>query len=80
MIGRAGSGSSGCPSANTGENRTGRTGSAEATAADRTPGIAETCNVDEYKLHYYGSLFMVNPSGVVPKGPRLDFTAPHGRG
>ena len=44
------------------------------------PGIAETCDVDEYKLHYYGSLFMVNPSGVVPKGPRLDFTAPHGRG
>jgi len=44
------------------------------------PGIAETCDVDEYKLHYYGSLFMVNPSGVVPQGPRLDFTAPHGRG
>src|ERR1700722_9285441 len=43
------------------------------------PGIAATCDVDEYKLHYYGSLFMVNPSGVVPQGPRLDFTAPHGR-
>jgi putative glutathione S-transferase len=44
------------------------------------PGIAATCDVDEYKLHYYGSLFMVNPSGVVPKGPKLDFTSPHGRG
>ena len=39
------------------------------------PGIAATCDIDEYKLHYYGSLRMVNPSGVVPKGPKLDFTA-----
>ena len=51
-----------------------------AAALDDVPGIAETCDVDEYKLHYYGSLFMVNPSGVVPKGPKLDFTSPHGRG
>jgi glutathionyl-hydroquinone reductase len=44
------------------------------------PGIAATCDIDECKLHYYGSLRMVNPSGVVPKGPKLDFTARHGRG
>ncbi|MGB7101735.1 MAG: glutathione S-transferase family protein [Xanthobacteraceae bacterium] len=42
------------------------------------PGIAATCDIDQCKLHYYGSLRMVNPSGVVPKGPKLDFTAPYG--
>ena len=41
-IGRAASGASGCPSTSTGENRTGCTGSAEHTAADRTPGMAAT--------------------------------------
>jgi glutathionyl-hydroquinone reductase len=44
----------------------------------QVPGIAATCDIDQCKLHYYGSLRMVNPSGVVPKGPNIDFTAPHG--
>jgi glutathionyl-hydroquinone reductase len=51
-----------------------------AQALYRMPGIADTCDIDQCKLHYYGSLRMVNPSGVVPKGPKLDFTAPHGHG
>jgi len=51
-----------------------------ARALYQMPGIAATCDIDEYKLHYYGSLRMVNPSGVVPKGPKLDFTARQGRG
>jgi glutathionyl-hydroquinone reductase len=52
-----------------------------ARALYQMPGIAATCDIDECKLHYYGSLRMVNPSGVVPKGPKqLDFTARHGRG
>jgi putative glutathione S-transferase len=37
------------------------------------PGIAATCDIDQCKLHYFGSLRMVNPSGIVPKGPKLDF-------
>lgn len=43
-------------------------------------GIAETVTVDEYKQHYYGSHRRINPTGIVPVGPVLDFTTPHGRG
>jgi len=44
------------------------------------PGIAETCNFDHIKRHYYGSHPTINPSGVVPKGPIMDLDSPHGRG
>ncbi|HBF30733.1 glutathione S-transferase family protein [Rhizobium sp.] len=43
-------------------------------------GVAETVNIDHIKRHYYGSHKMINPTGVVPVGPVLDFTAPHHRG
>ncbi len=43
------------------------------------PGVAETVNFDHIKRHYYGSHKTVNPSGVIPAGPRLDFAAPHDR-
>ena len=43
------------------------------------PGIAQTVSIDEYKAHYYGSHRKLNPSGIVPVGPVLDFTTPHGR-
>ena len=43
------------------------------------PGIAETVNMDHIKRHYYGSQRNVNPTGIVPLGPRLDFLAPHDR-
>ncbi|HLU61672.1 MAG TPA: glutathione S-transferase family protein [Gammaproteobacteria bacterium] len=33
------------------------------------PGIAETVNMHHIKHHYYGSHDMINPTGVVPKGP-----------
>jgi putative glutathione S-transferase len=42
-------------------------------------GIDETVNMDHIKHHYYGSHPSINPNGIVPKGPALDFTAPHGR-
>jgi putative glutathione S-transferase len=45
----------------------------------QVPGIAGTVNMDHIKRHYYGSHRMLNPSGIVPKGPALDFFAPHGR-
>jgi putative glutathione S-transferase len=44
------------------------------------PGIAATVELDEIKRHYYGTHPSINPSGVVPLGPLLDFEAPHGRG
>lgn len=43
------------------------------------PGVAETVNMDHIKTHYYASHKFINPSGVVPKGPELDFMQPHGR-
>ena len=43
------------------------------------PGIAETVNMDHIKYHYFGSHKSINPTGVVPKGPDLDFMLPHGR-
>ena len=43
------------------------------------PGIAETVDVDYIKAHYYGSHDTINPGGIIPIGPHIDFTAPHGR-
>ena len=33
------------------------------------PKVAETCNLDDIKTHYYGSHPRLNPSGVIPRGP-----------
>ncbi len=43
------------------------------------PGIAETVKMGQIKEHYFWSHPTVNPTRIVPKGPRLDFDAPHGR-
>jgi putative glutathione S-transferase len=43
------------------------------------PDVAETCNLFHIKHHYYVSHGSINPSGVVPIGPDMGFTAPHGR-
>ncbi|MCP5244793.1 MAG: glutathione S-transferase family protein [Burkholderiales bacterium] len=43
------------------------------------PGIAETINMAHIKNHYYRSHSSINPSGVVPSGPILDFNEPHSR-
>ena len=43
------------------------------------PGVAETVDMHHIKSHYYASHDMINPTGVVPKGPALDFMAPHQR-
>jgi len=43
------------------------------------PGVAETVNFDHIKRHYFLSLRQLNPAGIVPKGPLLDFGAPHDR-
>jgi len=45
----------------------------------QTPGIAATVHFDHIKNHYYRSHKRINPTGIVPIGPALDWTAPHGR-
>jgi len=35
------------------------------------PKVAETCNFDHIKRHYFESHKKLNPSGIVPKGPNL---------
>ena len=37
------------------------------------PGIAQTVNFDHIKRHYYGSHKTINPTGVIPAGPILDW-------
>jgi putative glutathione S-transferase len=44
------------------------------------PGIAATVRMDEIKAHYYRTHPSINPTRIVPIGPELDFSAPHGRG
>jgi putative glutathione S-transferase len=44
-----------------------------------TPGVAETVNMDHIKTHYYVSHRAINPSGIVPRGPEIDFTILHDR-
>ena len=45
----------------------------------QVPGIAETVNIPHIKEHYYRSHRTINPTGIVPAGPDIDFAAPHGR-
>jgi putative glutathione S-transferase len=45
----------------------------------QVPGVAGTVHLDHIKNHYYGSHARLNPSGIVPIGPEIDFAAPHGR-
>lgn len=42
-------------------------------------GVSETVRMDHIKTHYYVSHTMINPTGVVPEGPEINFTAPHDR-
>jgi putative glutathione S-transferase len=43
------------------------------------PGIAPTVNFDHIKRHYYMTHEEINPTRIVPLGPILDLSAPHGR-
>jgi putative glutathione S-transferase len=44
------------------------------------PGVAETVDIPRIKLGYYGGMRNLNPGGIIPLGPELDFAAPHDRG
>lgn len=43
------------------------------------PGIGETVKIDQIKRHYYYTHDDINPTRIIPIGPTLDFTSPHGR-
>ncbi|MBT4907129.1 MAG: glutathione S-transferase family protein [Rhodospirillaceae bacterium] len=45
----------------------------------QVPGVASTINNPQIKIHYYGSHENVNPTGIVPVGPEIDFLTPHNR-
>lgn len=45
----------------------------------QVPGVAETVDIDQIKRHYYVSQRTINPTQIVPVGPKLDFDSPHGR-
>ena len=44
------------------------------------PGVGETVDMPAIKLGYYGGMRNLNPGGIIPLGPELDFAAPHDRG
>ncbi len=44
----------------------------------RIPGISETVNLDHIKTHYYASHPFINPTGIIPKGPRIDLLSKTG--
>jgi len=43
------------------------------------PGVAATVDLGHIKRHYYMSHRRINPTGIVPVGPALDFEAPSER-
>ncbi|PKU26487.1 glutathione S-transferase family protein [Telmatospirillum siberiense] len=42
----------------------------------RIPVVADTVRFDHIKQHYYGSHRTINPTGIVPLGPVVDFNHP----
>ena len=42
-------------------------------------GVAPTFNLEHVKRHYYWSHESINPTRIVPKGPELNYDAPHNR-
>lgn len=45
----------------------------------QVPGVSETVDLESCKQHYYLSHTTINPTGVVPVGPALDYTQAHDR-
>jgi putative glutathione S-transferase len=43
------------------------------------PGVADTVDFHHIKTHYYASHDTINPTGIVPAGPEIDFARAHGR-
>lgn len=45
----------------------------------QVPGIGATVHMRHIKEHYFGSLLMINPQGIVAVGQEIDYSAPHDR-
>ena len=45
----------------------------------QTPGVAEVCDLDHIKRHYFTSHPTINPNQIIPLGPPLDLLGPHQR-
>jgi len=45
----------------------------------QVPGVSKTVHMDHIKGHYYESHETINPTGIVPQGPEIDYSLPHGR-
>jgi glutathionyl-hydroquinone reductase len=43
------------------------------------PGVAETCNLEHIRGHYYASHRHINPTGIIAVYPEDDLRAPHDR-
>ncbi|KAJ0097507.1 hypothetical protein Patl1_27183 [Pistacia atlantica] len=43
------------------------------------PGMSSTVNMQHIKRHYYGSHPTINPFGIIPHGPDIDYSRPHDR-
>ena len=43
------------------------------------PGFGDTTDFFQIKRHYYQSQGWINPAGIVPKGPYVNWLEPHGR-
>ncbi|KAL3616734.1 hypothetical protein CASFOL_039128 [Castilleja foliolosa] len=43
------------------------------------PGVSSTVHMEQIKNHYYGSHPSLNPYGIVPHGPNIDYSTPHDR-
>ena len=43
------------------------------------PGFGDTTDFGQIKRHYYQTQDWINPSGIVPKGPYVNWLSPHDR-
>jgi putative glutathione S-transferase len=43
------------------------------------PGISSTVNMEYIRKSYYGGYSPINPYGIIPVGPNIDYSAPHDR-
>lgn len=43
------------------------------------PGVKDVTNIEHIKQLYYAGLPELNPNGIVPKGPNINFDLPHNR-
>jgi glutathionyl-hydroquinone reductase len=45
----------------------------------QVPGVSDTVSINHMRRRYHGSQRKVTPTGIVPLGPELNFSAPHDR-